>query len=117
MVPCAVSPGVVVGSIDRFTPATAGLRQAEVEELGARLRQHDVAGFQIAMDDARAVRLVERVDNLDGELERLLDRQPLQTRAAHALCEMQGPTVSSAQPRGERLALEQLHHEVIDRLP
>ena len=41
------------------------LRQAEVEQLRARFRQHDVARLQIAVDDAGAVRLVERIGDLD----------------------------------------------------
>ena len=72
-----------------------GFGQAEVEQLDARLRQHDVAGLQIAMDDSLPVRLVERVGDLDGEAQRLVERKP-----------------ASAEPFGERLAFEQLHDEV-----
>ena len=50
-------------------------RQAEVEQLRPGLGEHDVAGFQIAMGDAFAMRLVQRIGNLDGVLQYLLDRQ------------------------------------------
>ena len=46
------------------------------------------------MDDACAVRLVERVGDLDGDAEHLLERQRL-----------------PPQRLGERLPLEVLHHE------
>ena len=51
----------------RADDAGAPLRQPEVEQLGAALRQHDVAGLQIPVDDACAVRLVERVGNLRSQ--------------------------------------------------
>ena len=51
------------------------LGQAEVEELGARLRQHDVARLQVAVDDAVAVRLVEGVRDLDAVAQHLIGRQ------------------------------------------
>ena len=73
------------------------LRQSEVEQLHARLRQHHVAGLQIAVDDALPVRLVESVGDLDAEAERLIERQ----RALR-------------QPVRERLALEILHDEILD---
>ena len=43
----------------------ACLRQAEVEQLDARLRQHHVAGLEVPVDDPLPVRLVERVGDLD----------------------------------------------------
>ena len=95
IVPCAVRFGAV-GSIDA-PPASnrrARLRQSEVEQLRARLREHDVAGLQIPVDDARAVRLVERRRDLDRRLERLVDRE----RALR-------------QPIRQRLAFEILHDE------
>ena len=39
-------------------------RQAEVHELGAGLREHDVAGLEVAVDHAGAVRAIERVGDL-----------------------------------------------------
>ena len=50
------------------------------------------------MHDAVVVRLVERVGHLDGDVERLLERE----RALH-------------EPLGERLAVEVLHDQVVDR--
>jgi hypothetical protein len=38
-----------------------GLGEAEIEELGAGFGEHDVAGFQIAVDHPAAVSFVERV--------------------------------------------------------
>ena len=51
------------------------LREAEIQELGAARRQHHVAGLQVTMDDVLAVRLVERVGNLAGDPEHLLQRE------------------------------------------
>ncbi len=51
------------------------LGQAEVEQLDARLRQHHVAGLQVAVDDAAPVRLVQRVGDLGADPKRLLERQ------------------------------------------
>jgi hypothetical protein len=36
--------------------------------------EHDVARFQIAMDDALPLRVFERVGNLDGEADNLIAR-------------------------------------------
>ena len=82
------------------------LRQAEVEELHLRcivanragFGQHDVAGFQIAMDDALAMRLVERVGDLDRDLERIGKLQRSVSR----------------EPVGERLPLQVFHDEEVD---
>jgi len=52
------------------------------------------------MDDAGPVGRVERVGDLDGDLERLIERE----RAPR-------------QARVERLALQVLHDEIRDRLP
>jgi hypothetical protein len=70
-------------------------RQAEVEQLHAALRDHDVARLQIAMDDALPVRAVERRGDVDGDAQRALERQ----RAAR-------------DQAGQRLALEQLHDQI-----
>ena len=84
--------------LDRCTAARRArepdrARESEVHELGTRLRQHHVAGFQIAMHDAGAVRAIERVGDLDAELNTSASRK----RALR-------------QARRERLAFDQLHH-------
>ena len=71
-----------------------GLGQPEVEQLGARLRQHDVARLQIAVDDAGTMRAIERGCDLRCTGERLVERQ-----------------CAARQARGEGLALEVLHHQ------
>ena len=71
-----------------------GLRQPEVEQLHPALREHHVSRLQIAMHDPLAMRVVERVGDLDAISQRLFDRQrPLR------------------QPVEQRFTLEQLHDE------
>ena len=53
----AVGASIVIG-------AGLALRQAEVEQYRRRRRQHDVAGLEIAMDDAGAMRGDERAGDL-----------------------------------------------------
>jgi hypothetical protein len=72
-------------------------REPKSIELGAALREHDVAGLQIAVDDTRAVRPVERVGNLDADPERLAARKR-----------------AFAEARRERFAFDELHDEVVD---
>ena len=43
------------------------LGQAEIEQFGAGSGEHYVSGLQVAVDDAGAMRLVERIQNLDPE--------------------------------------------------
>jgi hypothetical protein len=74
-----------------------GLGQTEVQQLSARLREHHVAWLQIAVNDAAAVRFVERISNLGCMRYGLLDRQG-----------------SSLQPIGQSLAVEILHHQKLD---
>ena len=53
------------------------LRQAEVEDLDAAVgRDEEVVGLQVAVDDALFVRGRERLDDLDGVVERLAQREP-----------------------------------------
>src|SRR6266852_8758794 len=47
------------------------LSQAKVEQLRARSRQHDVAGLQVAMNDALAMGPIERVGDFHAILEHL----------------------------------------------
>src|SRR5262249_14493861 len=65
-------------------------------ELDARLRQHDVAGLQVAVNDALLVRLVQGGRDLDSVAEDLLGRE---RSAAEAVC--------------QRLALQELHDQVL----
>ena len=65
-----------------------------------RPRQHDVARLQVAMDDPRAVRLVERVRDLNRERQGLVERH----------------RAFPSQPVRERLAFEILHHQEVDAI-
>ena len=71
-----------------------GLRQAEIEQLRAVLREHDVRGLQVAMDDAGTMRRSESIGQLYRTLQRVVQRQP-----------------AVRQPLRQRLALDVLHHE------
>src|SRR5690242_2139973 len=72
------------------------------KQLRARFRDHDVRGFEIAMDDARAMRLLERVGNLGRVAQRLVHRK--------------GTGFSSSQSISKRFTLEQLHHEIVSAI-
>ena len=100
MVPCAVSGSAAVGRSESGTFGRSYLllqfRQTEIEQLRAGLRQHDVAGLQIAVRYAFSVRLVQRIGNLDRVLQHLLQRQ----RTFH-------------EPLRERLAFQIFHHQII----
>ena len=73
------------------------LGQAEVQELRAGLGQHDVAGLQVAVHDARGVCGRQRLPDLPGVPDRPVDRQR-----------------AMGQPIGQRLAFEVLHHQEVD---
>ena len=73
------------------------LREAEVEKLRAAGREHDVRGFQVAVDDPRLMGLVQRIGNLDRMPQRALQRQR-----------------TFRERRRERLAIEVLHDEIGD---
>ena len=62
--------GVLVG---RHGPPVFG--ETEIEQLRSGAREHDVAGLEVAMDDALLVRRGERACHLDGDLERLVERE------------------------------------------
>ena len=99
MLPSVVSARVTVGEVDRslFEDREPGdAREAEIQQLGAAARQHDVAGLEIPVHQPLAVRSVERVRDLDADLEQLGRRQR-----------------PALEPGGERLALDQLHHQEV----
>ena len=104
MVPTTV-PGVVsFSSVRASEGASAALhgsktRHAEVEDLGvAALGEENVGGLDVAMDDTGRVRGVERVRDLDPDLEDLRHRQR-----------------SGLQPFPKRRSVQPLHDE--ERLP
>jgi hypothetical protein len=74
--------------------------QAEVEQLHAGLREHHVRGLEIPMDDAAAVRGMQRIRDLVAVAQCLIQRHD-----------------TSRQACCQRLALEQFHDEKLDRLP
>ena len=71
--------------------------QAEIQKFHARLREHDVAGLQIPMNDPSPVRLVQPVRDLNPILQGLLELQR-----------------SFLEPFGQRVALDVLHHDEVD---
>ena len=101
IVPCAVSGAVIGrqcrGLARRTASQRSRFREAEVEQLGAGLGQHDVAGLEIAMDDAGRWALSSASAISIADLQRVGERQ-------RAL----------GQPRGQRLAFEVLHDEKLD---
>jgi hypothetical protein len=72
------------------------LREPEVEELRARTSQHDVRGLEVAMDDTMAMSCVQRIGDLRGDAQRLI--------------ELQAPLFEAS---GERLAVEQRHDDEV----
>ncbi len=73
------------------------LGQAEVEDLDvAVLRDHQVLGLQVPMDDAGAMRLGQSLGDLDGKIEEPARRQRL----------------SRSEQLAERLSLDELHGDV-----
>ena len=74
-------------------------RQSKIHQLGARLGQHDVAGFQIAVDHASAMRLVQSFADLNAELQHLRQRQR-----------------AFAQAVGKSFAFEKLHDQIVSSI-
>src|SRR5712691_11376606 len=72
------------------------LRQPEVEQLRARLGDHDVARLQIAMDDPFAMRFAEGFSDLHAVFENLAQRKRTLGEAID-----------------ERFAIEKLHDDVV----
>ena len=96
-VPCAVSAGGVIDT-GLWTCAAedgcGGFSQAEVEQLRAGLRQHDVPRLHVAMHDAQPMRRIERSHDLVGIGQCLRERN----RAA-------------LEARGQGLAFQVFHDE------
>ena len=80
-----------------FSPIPLQLRQPEVQQLRPGLRDHDVAGFQIPMNNPLSVSLVECVGDLDGVFEGLVERE-----------------ASLLQPLLQRVPIHVLHDEVVN---
>jgi len=74
-----------------------GFGQTEVHQLGPGAGQHDVARLQVAVDDARAVRLVEALGDPSAIPHHLLDRK-----------------ASLGETGSQRLALQVFHNDVVD---
>ena len=72
------------------------LREAEIQDLDdAAIHQEEIGGLDVAMENAGAVRRIERIGDLDAEVDRLMDLdRPMRQQLAQGL------------------PLEQLHHEV-----
>jgi hypothetical protein len=74
-----------------------GAGDAEVHHLdGAARGEHDVGGLDVAVDDARAVRVGERIEHARGELQRALGDD----------------LAAVAQHLAQGHALDELHHDV-----
>ena len=59
------------------------LGQSEIQQLHAGFCDQDIARFEVAVYDPLAVRRVERVGNLAGQMERFADRKPARWLMAH----------------------------------
>ncbi len=77
----------------------AELRQTEVEKLGSGLGEHDVARLQVAVQDAMAMGLGQRVGDVDGVAQGLREGK----RARR-------------EPLREALALQVLHDQEVDAI-
>ncbi len=98
-VPSAVRGVVWVGWAVRDEPpwgAAPGLARPKSMSLAPDWRQHDVAGLEVAVDEAPAVGAVQRFGDLDADF---LDLLGGQGAALEAL--------------GQRLALQQLHDQEV----
>ena len=78
-------------------------REAEVEDLGAGVRDDNVRGLQVAVDDAALVRVVDGLADGDELAQALADLRRARLVAAEVL----------PRPGGERLAENQLHREEV----
>src|SRR4029453_19026935 len=73
------------------------LGQAKVQKLGAAPGEHDVARLNVTMDDAFAMRLVQRIGDLGAGPDHLIQRKRLPD-----------------DPLSERFSLQILHDEEVD---
>ena len=73
------------------------LRKSKIEKLRAGLRQHDVAGLQISVNNTLAMRFVQGIGNLNSVLESLVERQS-----------------SFLQSVGECISFDVLHHHEVN---
>ena len=73
------------------------LRQSEVHDLRAGFGEHDVAGLEVPVHDTLSMRLVEGVGQLNGDLQRLIQRQGM-----------------PPQPLRQRFPFQEFHDEIID---
>ena len=98
--PAAVSGWSAVTVIVRRGGQGLGrLRQAEIQQHRAALRQHDVAWLDVAMDEAGLVRGGEAAGNLCGVLQGLLQRK-----------------LAAAQPVGQSFPVEKFQNEEINAI-
>ena len=83
-------------TLSRHLIPVAQLRQSEVEELHPRGREHDVRGLDVAMGDVMAMGERERLGHLRRDRQGLVERES---------------ALRAGQTGGQRLPLQQLHHE------
>jgi hypothetical protein len=76
--------------------AVGGFREAKIQHLHTRLRDHNVAGLQVTMDDAARVCRCERVGDLRPVPNRLVERE-----------------TTARDPRRQRGATNQLHDQKV----
>jgi hypothetical protein len=84
----------------RSRPEHRRLRQSKIEELGcAAFRDHDVGGLQIAVHDSGPMRSVQGIADLHPDAQQFRQRQ-----------------CAAAQPVGQGLPFQVLHHQEIGAL-
>ena len=128
MTPSHVAFPVTVGDLRQIGAgrvAGGRLGQAEVEDLHDAVGlNHDVAGLEVAMDDALFVRRVQRVGDLTRDVERVSEiqrprpatvrREAVGLRTLSEGCARPAPTARSRDDVGQRLPRHQLHDERLD---
>ena len=97
-VPSAVTAPTTVAASPAASAAVEpvrALRETEVEQLDAGARQHHVGRLEVAMDNALAMRGLQRISDLRADPQDVRDRNRTLRGAGR-----------------QRLAVQQLHHEV-----